>query len=142
MASQVDQFWGPVLDLHRGQLVQGSVRSGSVEMRHGDDPAQVPLVDVQYPVQQFPAQAADHPLADRVRSGRLRRTSRYPNPLGGEHSIERGGEPGVPIAQQELGDLPVPDAQRDQSGGFGMRRQRRCGSQLGQRQPAQAGDGR
>jgi hypothetical protein len=32
----------------------------------------------------------------------LRWCSQYPNPFGGEDSIERGGEPGVPIAHQEL----------------------------------------
>jgi hypothetical protein len=37
------------------------------------NPVKVPLVDDQQPVQQFPAQRADYPLADRVRLWRLRR---------------------------------------------------------------------
>jgi len=65
--------------LRWGELAEGTVRPGIVivEQVLGQNPSQVVLVDDQHPVQQLPAQGADHPLADRVRSAG--RTS-IPNP--------------------------------------------------------------
>jgi hypothetical protein len=58
----------------------------------GQHLAQVALIDDQQPVEELPAQGADDPLADRVRSGRLRRAGKDPDALGGEHGVEGAGE--------------------------------------------------
>ena len=103
-AGQVDRFWWTGLGLRGGELAEGSVWSRAIEMHQvdGDGPTQVPLVDDQHVVQQFPAQCADHSLADRVRSRCLWRSSQYADALRGEHRVEGFGEPGVPVTYQEL----------------------------------------
>ena len=60
----------PGVSLSRCDLAEGAVRPGCVVVAQvfGQHPAQVILIDDQQPVEQFPAQGADHPFADRVRS--------------------------------------------------------------------------
>lgn len=57
-----------------------------VQQVFGQHPSQVMLVDDQHPVQELPPQGASNPLADRVRSGRLRRADQDPDALRGEHA--------------------------------------------------------
>lgn len=73
-----------------GQLAEGEMRPGRVVVHQvlGQHPAQVLLVDDQQPVEEFPAQGADDPFADRVRSGSLRRAGQDPGALRGEHGIK------------------------------------------------------
>ncbi len=59
-------------------------------------------MDDQHQVQDLPPQGADDPLADRVRSGRLRRAGQDPDALGGEHGVERAGELACAVPDQEL----------------------------------------
>ena len=68
---EVDWF-GPLgIGLGRGELAEGTVRSGCVVMPQilGQHPSQMVLIDDQQSVEEFPAQGAAGPLADRVRSG-------------------------------------------------------------------------
>jgi hypothetical protein len=71
---EVDQFWWPGAGLGRGELSEGTVWPCGVVVLQvlGHHPAQVMLIDDQQPVEEFPAEDADDPLADCVRSGRLR----------------------------------------------------------------------
>jgi hypothetical protein len=62
----------------------------------------MPPTKQQHPVQQLTTDYADPPLGDRVRSWCPHPRPQDPDALGGEDRIERVGEPGVPIAQQEL----------------------------------------
>jgi hypothetical protein len=62
----------------------------------------VVLIDDQQPVEELAAQGADHPLADGVRSGCLRRTGENPDPFCLEHSVEGTGELACTIPDQEL----------------------------------------
>ncbi len=80
------------------------VRPGCVVVAEvfGQHPAQVLLIDNQQPVEQFPAQGTDHPLADRVRSGRLRRAGENPDALRLEYGVEGAGELARAIPDQEL----------------------------------------
>jgi hypothetical protein len=61
----------------------------------------VVLIDDQPPVEDFPAQGADHSFADRVRPGRLRRAGQDPDARRGEHGIEGAGELARPVPEQE-----------------------------------------
>jgi len=72
---EVDRFRRMGVSLSRGELAEGTVRPGSVIVPQvlGQRSSQVVLIDDQDPVQELPAQGADDSLADRVRSGRLRR---------------------------------------------------------------------
>ena len=79
---EVDPVLGEVDRLGRvgrclswGQLAEGAMRPGRVVVGQvlGQHPVQVLLVDDQQPTGEFPAQGADDPFADRVRSGSLRR---------------------------------------------------------------------
>ena len=68
MLGEVDRI-GPLgIGLGRGELAEGSVRPASVVMLQilGQHLAQVVLIDDQQPVEEFPAQGADH--LDRVQS--------------------------------------------------------------------------
>ena len=67
---------------------------------------QVPLIPHQGPVQQLAAAAADPPFHDRIHPGRLNRSTDYPGASGTEDLIERGGEAGVPVMQDELHPRP------------------------------------
>jgi hypothetical protein len=68
MLDEVDWI-GPLgIGLGRGELAEGAVRPSSVVVLKilGQHLSQVVLVDDQQPVEEFPAQGADHPFADRV----------------------------------------------------------------------------
>jgi hypothetical protein len=90
--------------LSRCELAEGTVRRAGVVTRHvfGENLPQVVLIDDQYPVGALPAQGADDPFADRVRSGRLRRVGRDPGALGGEHGVEGAGELARAVPDKEL----------------------------------------
>ena len=68
VVGEIDWFRWLGAGLGRGELSEGTVRPGSVVMRQvfGQRPAQMMLIDDQQPVQELPAQGADHPFADGV----------------------------------------------------------------------------
>ena len=90
---EVDLRW-PGAGLSGCELAEGAVRPGGVVMLKvfGQYLAQMVLIDDQQPVEKFPAQGTDHPLADRVRPRRLRWAGHNPDALRREHGIEGGGE--------------------------------------------------
>jgi hypothetical protein len=113
--------WGLGLGLGWGELCQRSVGPRCVEMVQVDpeDPAQVAFVDDQDSVEQLPVQRSDHAFADRVRSRRPRWTGQDPNAVRGEDRIERPGEPGISIAEQELhGGGTVAEVHQQVAGGL------------------------
>jgi hypothetical protein len=59
------------------------------------------FVDDQDPVEQFAAQGSNHPFADRVRPERSGRIGQDLNAVGGEDRVERPGESGVSVSEQE-----------------------------------------
>ena len=59
------------------------------------------LVDDEGPVEEFAADAADEPFGDRVRARRSNRGCDHLDVGAGGDGVERGGELGVPIADQE-----------------------------------------
>ena len=63
----------PGVSLSRCELAEGTVRAGCVVMPQvfGQYPAQMVLIDDQQPVEKLPAQGADDPFADSIRSRRL-----------------------------------------------------------------------
>jgi hypothetical protein len=65
---EVHRLRRPGAGLGRGELAEGTVRPGSVVVRQvlGEYLAQVVLIDNQQPVEDLPAQGADHPFANRV----------------------------------------------------------------------------
>jgi len=67
---KVDRFGWAGACLSRGELAEGAVRPGRAVVHQvlGQHPAQVLLIDDQQPVEELPAQGADDPFADRVRS--------------------------------------------------------------------------
>ncbi len=71
---EVDRIRRLAVGLSWRELAEGAVGPGRVVVPQvlGQHPAQVLLIDDQQPVEELPAQGADDPLADRVRSGRLR----------------------------------------------------------------------
>jgi hypothetical protein len=90
VVGEVDRLGRAGRCLGWGQLAEGAMRPGRVVVHQvlGQHPAQVLLVDDQQPVEEFPAQGADDPFADRVRSGSLRRAGQDPGTHRGEHGIE------------------------------------------------------
>jgi hypothetical protein len=66
---EVDRFWWAGVGLSWGELAEGTVRPGGVVVPQvlGQHLSQVLLVEDQQPVEDLPAQGADHPLANRVR---------------------------------------------------------------------------
>ena len=80
------------------------MRPASVVMLQisGEYLAQVVLIDDQQPVEKLPAQGSDDPLADRVRSGRLRRAGENPDAFRGKHGVEGAGELACAVPDQEL----------------------------------------
>jgi len=104
VAGEVDRFGWPGIGLGRGELAEGTVRPGSVVVQQvlGQHPAQVLLIDDQQPVEDLPAQRADHPFADRIRPWSLRRAGHDPDALRSEHRIERASELARPVPDQEL----------------------------------------
>ena len=103
MLGKVDLRW-PGVSFSRRQLAEGAVRPRCVVVLQvfGQYPAKVMLIDDQQPVEQLPAQGADHPFADGVRSGRLRRASENPDAVRREHSIEGVSELACTIPDKEL----------------------------------------
>ena len=99
---EVDLRW-PAAGLSRCELAEGTVRPGAVVMPQvlGQHPAQMMLIDDQQPVQDLPAQGADDSLADRVRSGRLRRAGENPDPFRLEYGVEGAGELAGAVPDQE-----------------------------------------
>jgi hypothetical protein len=77
-----------------GELAEGTVRPGGVVVPQvlGQHMPQVVLIDDQHPAGELPAQGADDPFADRVRSWSLRRAGHDPDAPCGEHGIEGAGE--------------------------------------------------
>ncbi len=88
VVGEVDRFGWSGADLGRGELAEGAVRPGCVVVLlvFGQHSSQLLFIDDQQPVQEFTAQGTDNPLADRVRSGRLRRAGQDPDALCGEQS--------------------------------------------------------
>jgi hypothetical protein len=89
--------------LGRGELSEGTV-PGSVVMPQvfGQRPAQMMLIDDQQLVEELQSQGPDHPFADRVRSGRLRRAAENPDSFRCEHGVEGTGELARAVPDQEL----------------------------------------
>jgi len=102
--SKVDRFGWPGAGLSRGELAEGTVRPRCVVVPQVlvQHPAQMALIDDQQVVEELPAQGPDHPLADGVRSGRLRRASENPDSFRREHGVERTGELARAVPDQEL----------------------------------------
>jgi hypothetical protein len=101
---EVDRIRRKGVSLSWRELAEGTVRPGCVVVEQvlGQHLAQVVVSDDQQPVEKLPAQGADDPLADRVRSGRLRRAGQDPDALGGEHGVEGTGELARAVPDQEL----------------------------------------
>jgi hypothetical protein len=76
--------------------------SGRVPQVLGQYLSQVVLIDDQQPVGKLPAQGADGPFADGVRSWRLRRAGKNPGAFRGEHGVEGAGELACAVPDQEL----------------------------------------
>ena len=94
VVGEVYRFGWTSVSLSRCELAEGSVRSASVVVLQisGEYLAQVVFIDDQQPVEELAAQGSDDPLADRVRSGRLRRAGHDPDALRGEQGVDRAGE--------------------------------------------------
>jgi hypothetical protein len=101
---EVDRIRRVAVSLSWRELAKGAVRPGGVVVQQvlSQHLAQVMLIDDEHLVEEFPAQGADDPLADCVRSGRLRRTGQDPDAPGGEHGVERAGELARAVPDQEL----------------------------------------
>jgi hypothetical protein len=83
------------------------------------------LIDDQQPIEEFPAQGADHPLAD-VHSWRLRRAGENPDPFCLEYDVEGGG--GLPARSliRNLAEAePCPRSLRRVASCLGLSRRRR-----------------
>src|SRR5260221_11844916 len=93
MLGEVDRFGWPGVSLSRGELSEGTVRPTGVVVQQvlGQYLAQVVFIDDQQSVEDLPAQGADDPFADRVRSGRLRRAAGNPDALPRGHGLDRAG---------------------------------------------------
>jgi hypothetical protein len=72
-----------------------------------EDQPQVPFAGDQHPVQALAAGAAHPAFRDRVRTRRPDRASDDPHADRGEHRVERPGELGVPVPDQELETVSV-----------------------------------
>jgi len=72
-----------------------------VHLVFGQDGTQVCLVDNQHAVQELAAQGADEPFADRVHPRSLDGGARDRGAGGFEDGVERGGEVGTAVADQE-----------------------------------------
>src|SRR5258708_16102683 len=93
MLGEVDRFGWPGVSLSRGELSEGTVRPTGVVVQQvlGQYRAQVVFIDDQQSVEDLPAQGADDPFADRVRSGCLRRAAENPDAPPREHGLEGAG---------------------------------------------------
>jgi hypothetical protein len=76
--------------LIRDELAKGAMWPGCVAVLKvfGQYLAQMVLVDDQQSAEEFAAQGADHPFADRVRSGRLRWACENPDAVRCEDGVE------------------------------------------------------
>ena len=103
MLGEVDLRW-PGVSLSGCELPEGSVRPGGVVVAQvvGQHPAQMVLIDDQQPVEEFAAQGAGDPFADRVRPRGLRWAGENPDAIRREHGVERAGELACAIPDQEL----------------------------------------
>jgi hypothetical protein len=81
VVGEVDRYGWPTAGLGWGELSKGTLRPSGVVVLQilGQRPAQMVLIDDQQLVQELPPQGPDHPFADRVRSGRLRRAAENPD---------------------------------------------------------------
>jgi len=89
-------------------LVQRPVRTVGVDVvlflgRHSPG---MRCVEDQNPVQQLAADTADEPLRDRVRPRSPHRDRDHVRADRGEHGVERRGESGVAVPDQEPGTVP------------------------------------
>ena len=66
----------------------------------------VALIDDQYAVEQFPADAADEAFSDGVGPRRAHRCPDDAKVGGGEDGVEGGGESGVPVSDEEAKAAP------------------------------------
>jgi hypothetical protein len=81
----------------------------------------------------------DHPFTDRVRLRRSGCTGQDLDAVRGEDRIERRGESGVSVSEQEhQGAGAVGEVQQQGAGGVGGPRTGRIGAHHGQRRPAGA----
>ena len=90
----------PGVSLSRWQLAPGAVQPGCIagEQVFGHYPAQVMLADDQQPVTELAAQCADHPFADGVPSGRVRRAEDNPDADRGDYGVDGACElPGCAV---------------------------------------------
>jgi hypothetical protein len=62
---------------------------------------QLPTSEDEHPVQQLPPDAAHPPLCVGVRPWRPHRRAQHPDPFSCEDPVERGGELGVPVADEK-----------------------------------------
>ncbi|HXZ73150.1 MAG TPA: hypothetical protein VEH31_20055 [Streptosporangiaceae bacterium] len=69
------------------------------------DQPQVLFASDQHPVQALAAGTGYPALRDRVRTRRLDRSPDHPHADGGEDRVERRGELGIPVADDELEDV-------------------------------------
>jgi hypothetical protein len=84
-------------------LIQGSVRAVCVEVLDvlTQNDVEVAWSGDQQVVETFPAQSADEPFRDRVRSRCPDRGADDPDVGAGEHGVECGGELAVSVADQK-----------------------------------------
>jgi hypothetical protein len=94
VVGEVDRFRWPGVGLSRSELAEGTVWPGGVVVPQvfGQHLAQVVLIDDQQPVEELPAQGADDPFADGVRSGCLRWAGENPDAFRREYSVEGASE--------------------------------------------------
>ena len=104
VVGEVDRFGWPGAGLGWGELAEGTVRPGGVVMLQvlSQRPAQMVLIDDQQLAGELPPKGPDHPFADRVRSGRLRRAAENPDSFRREHGVEGTGELARAVPDQEL----------------------------------------
>jgi hypothetical protein len=84
-------------------LAQGAVRTVDVVVIGvlGQYSLEMPAPEDQHPVEHLAANGADPPLRVGIRPRRPHRRAQHLDALGGKHRIERGGELGIPIPDQE-----------------------------------------
>jgi hypothetical protein len=102
----------PAQDTHAGHVTRWiHVSCGRILVRpmavimigvFAQDQPHVPLAGDQHPVQAFAAATGDPAFRESVRSGRLDRSPDDPHASCDEDRVERGGEFGVPVLDQEL----------------------------------------
>jgi hypothetical protein len=97
------------------------------------DQPQVPLAGDQHPVQALALGTGNPPLRDRVRPRRLDRRPDDPDSGCREHGVERRGELGIPVPDQELQAISlIPEAHQKIAGLLGHPLPRRLGGDPGQ----------